>query len=62
MSTKDSPVEVPTPVSPEIPLSKTICSTLTPQTKKKQQSYCDKIKLVDWVQTTWKILKNLFYH
>ena len=52
MSTKDSPVEVPTPVSPEIPLLKTICGTLTPQTKKKQQSYCDKIKLVDWVQTT----------
>ena len=35
MSTIDSSVEIPTPVSPETSLSKIICDTLTPQTKKK---------------------------
>ena len=35
ISTIDSPVEIPTPVSPEAYLSKIIWDTLTPRTKNK---------------------------
>ena len=52
MSTKDSPAE-------KTLLSKTIWDTLKPQTKKKQQSHCHKIKLVKWVQKRRRFL-NFF--